>query len=613
MKKSRAIELLAPAKNKECGIEAIKHGADAVYIGAPKFGARVGATNSIEEIEELIKFAHCYFAKVYVTVNTIITDEQLVETQEMIWELYRIGVDALIIQDMGIKRLNLPPIPLHASTQADNRTVEKVRFMYEAGFNQVVLARELSLREIREIHDDVPQVKLESFIHGALCVSYSGQCYASYAMSGRSANRGECSQFCRLPFTLEDNKGAQVVEQKHLLSLKDLNRITDLEALLDAGVSSLKIEGRLKDSSYVKNVTAAYREALDAIFEKRGEYRKSSSGKVKLQFSPQLDKSFNRGFTSLFLHGRSRDVASFITPKSIGEEMGYVKDVRRNFIIVAGVKPFSNGDGLCFIDEDGKLQGFRVNRVEGNKLFIHEMPTIPLKTTVYRNYDHEFEKLLGTETSERKIALSFSLKESSGGFVLEALDEDGVRVEKEVELNKELAQRPQQAQIERNLQKLGNTPFECSQLSIELDKDWFIPASILTELRRTVVDELIEKRINVAPKEVYREGDSSFPYPEKRLTYLGNVINKRSRLFYHEHGVDEIEPGYEEKPLDEAVLMFTKHCLRYSLGICPVHQTKSEKYEEPFWLIAPDKERFKLQFDCKQCIMKVVGKNRFKD
>ena len=377
MIRQRKIELLAPAKNLECGIEAVNHGADAVYIGAPKFGARAAAVNSLEDIAALTDYAHLYGVRIYVTVNTILKDEELEETERMIDALYRIGVDALIVQDMGITRLNLPPIPLHASTQMDNRTPEKVRFLADAGFKQVVLARELSLHEIEGIHRACPDVPLEVFVHGALCVSYSGQCYVSQACFGRSANRGECAQFCRLPFSLVDADGKVIVRDKHLLSLKDLNQSELLEQLLDAGATSLKIEGRLKDVTYVKNVTAAYRQKLDEILARRPEYARASSGRCHYTFTPRLDKSFSRGFTHYFLQGRERDIASFDTPKSLGEAMGTMKEQRGGWISVAGVKPFHNGDGVCYLDEQGRLQGFRINRVDGNKLYpAGEMPRI---------------------------------------------------------------------------------------------------------------------------------------------------------------------------------------------------------------------------------------------
>ena len=380
--KQRPIELLAPAKNLECGIEAINHGADAVYIGAPRFGARAAAGNSLADIEALVQYAHLYNVRIYVTVNTILRDDELKETEAMIWDLYRVGVDALIVQDMGLTQLNLPPIPLHASTQMDNRTVEKVRFLADAGFWQVVLARELSVNEISRIHAACPDTLLEVFIHGALCVSYSGQCYVSEACFGRSANRGECAQFCRLQFDMTDADGKVIEKGKHLLSLKDMNQSDNLEELLDAGASSLKIEGRLKDVSYVKNVTAYYRQKLDALFKRRKEYVRASSGSVKLAFRPQLDKSFSRGFTDYFAHGRNPGIFSFNTPKSLGEEVGTVKEIRGNYLTVAGVKAFSNGDGLCYHRCAGHVvQGFRVNRVENNKLFPQEMPRIKPKTS----------------------------------------------------------------------------------------------------------------------------------------------------------------------------------------------------------------------------------------
>lgn len=459
MIKQRKIELLAPAKNLECGIEAVNHGADAVYIGAPKFGARAAAVNSLEDIAALVEHAHLYNARIYVTVNTILKEEELKETERMIWELYRIGVDALIVQDMGITRLNLPPIPLHGSTQMDNRTPEKVRFLADAGFRQVVLARELSLQEIRGIHEACPDVPLEVFVHGALCVSYSGQCYVSQACFGRSANRGECAQFCRLPFSLVDADGKTIVRNKHLLSLKDLNQSEVLEELLDAGATSLKIEGRLKDVTYVKNVTAAYRRKLDAIFARRKEYARASSGTCRFDFQPQLDKSFSRGFTHYFLQGRGGEITSFDTPKSLGEEMGTLKEQRGGYLTVAGVKPFHNGDGVCFLDEQGHLQGFRINRVDGNKLYpAGEVPRIKPRTRLYRNFDQEFERILTRKSSERKIGVCWELADTSFGFSLTAADEDDNRVTLSFPYPKELARTPQVDNLRNQLGKLGNTP-----------------------------------------------------------------------------------------------------------------------------------------------------------
>lgn len=609
MIKQRPIELLAPAKNLECGIEAINHGADAVYIGAPRFGARAAAGNSIEDIKALVEHAHLYNARIYVTVNTILHDEELPETEKMIWELYRAGVDALIIQDMGITRLNLPPIALHASTQMDNRTPEKVKFLSDIGFRQVVLARELSLDEIRNIHDTCPETLLEVFIHGALCVSYSGQCYVSQACYGRSANRGECAQFCRLAFDLVDSNGKTIEQNKHLLSLKDMNQSDNLEALLDAGATSLKIEGRLKDVSYVKNVTAYYRQKLDAIFKYRKEYVRASSGTVKTTFTPQLDKSFSRGFTDYFLRGRNPGIFSFSTPKSLGEEVGTVKEIRGNYFTVAGVKSFSNGDGLCYIDDNGRLQGFRVNRVENNKLFPQDMPRLKPKTRLYRNFDQEFEKLMQKKSAERKMAVDICLTENNFGFTLSLTDEDDNSVSLTLQRAKEPARTPQTDNLRNQLGKLGNTPFEAKDIKIDLSDNWFIPSSELSELRRNAVEKLLEvRRINYR-REVFRMKETKSKFPVSTLTYLGNVMNGSAAEFYKNHGVLKVMPAFEKEQPKDAVLMFCKHCIRYSMGWCPVHHKVRSPFREPYYLVSSDGRRFRLEFDCKQCQMKVLADN----
>ena len=605
MIKQRKIELLAPARNLECGIEAINHGADAVYIGAPKFGARAAAVNSLEDIAALVEYAHLYNVRIYVTVNTILKEEELKETEEMIRELYRIGVDALIVQDMAIAKLELPPIPLHASTQMDNRTVDKVRFLRDAGFRQVVLARELSLREIGKIHEASPDIPLEVFVHGALCVSYSGQCYVSQACFGRSANRGECAQFCRLPFSLVDAEGKMIAKDKHLLSLKDLNQSEELEALLDAGASSLKIEGRLKDVSYVKNVTAAYRQKLDAIFARRKEYTRASSGKCRFDFKPQLDKSFSRGFTHYFLHGRSKDIFSFDTPKSLGEEMGTMKESRGNYLTVAGVKSFSNGDGVCYLDEQGRLQGFRINRVDGNKLYPQEMPRIKPRTMLYRNFDQEFERILARKSSERKIAVCILLAENNFGFSLTMTDEDDNSVTLTLPRDREPARTPQADNLKNQLAKLGNTPFEAERIDIDFSENWFIPASVLSELRRQLVEQLIIARKVNYRRELAVWKPTTHTFPQQTLSYLGNVMNTRAASFYQDHGVKEVEPAYEKQPVEAAVLMFCKHCLRYSMGWCPIHQRERSPYKEPYYLVGTDGKKFRLSFDCKNCQMKV--------
>ena len=607
--KQRPIELLAPAKNLECGIEAINHGADAVYIGAPRFGARAAAGNSLADIEALVQYAHLYNVRIYVTVNTILRDDELKETEALIWDLYRVGVDALIVQDMGLTQLNLPPIPLHASTQMDNRTVEKVRFLADAGFRQVVLARELSVNEISRIHAACPDTLLEVFIHGALCVSYSGQCYVSEACFGRSANRGECAQFCRLQFDMTDADGKVIEKGKHLLSLKDMNQSDNLEELLDSGASSLKIEGRLKDVSYVKNVTAYYRQKLDALFKRRKEYVRASSGSVKLAFRPQLDKSFSRGFTDYFAHGRNPGIVSFNTPKSLGEEVGTVKEIRGNYLTVAGVKAFSNGDGLCYLDAQGRLQGFRVNRVENNKLFPQEMPRIKPKTVLYRNFDQEFDRIMQKKSAERKLAVDVSLAENNFGFTLTMCDEDGNSVSMALSKDKELARTPQHDNLINQLGKLGNTPFVPRNIEVDLSENWFIPSSELAELRRATVEKLLAlRRINYH-RELWRMPETEHPYPQKELTYLGNVMNKEAAAFYQKHGVEKIAPAFEVEHPEGAALMFCKHCLRYSMGWCPVHHKVKSPYREPYYLVSGDGKKFRLQFDCKNCQMKVYSES----
>lgn len=606
MNKVRKIELLSPAKDLQCGIEAINHGADAVYIGAPKFGARAAAENTLEDIHTLCEYAHLYGARIYVTLNTILKEEELEEARNLVWKLYEAGVDALIVQDMALMKMDLPPIPLHASTQTDNRSVEKVCFLQKAGFTQIVLARELSLAEIRKIADST-DVPLEVFVHGALCVSYSGQCYLSAAMCGRSANRGECAQYCRLPYTMLDSDGKVIATSKYLLSLRDMNRVDDLEALLDAGVSSLKIEGRLKDVSYVKNITALYRQKLDKIFARRSEYSRASIGTSHVSFTPQADKSFNRGFTSFFLNGRVKDITSFDSPKSKGEFVGTVKEIKGNSFTVAGVTPLNNGDGLAFFNKQGELEGFRVNRVEANRLFPQEMPAIAPKTGLYRNYDQQFEKLLAKVSAERKIGVSISFEENKIGFTVEMKDESGCRIAIVRPFGKELAKRSQTENIKTQLAKLGNTPFEAKEVVVSMAQEWFVPSSLLAEMRRDAVDKLLAARRICYRRELSKRRDQKEenPFPASSLTYLGNVANSLARSFYQEHGVEKIDPAFELDPVDNVPLMFSKHCLRYSMGWCPNHQKGKSPFREPYYLQYKD-TRLLLQFDCKNCRMLVL-------
>lgn len=606
MGKQRKIELLAPAKDLFCGKEAILHGADAVYIGAPKFSARAAAGNSVEDIRELCDFAHLYNARVYIALNTILTNEELEETERLIRELYRAGADALIIQDMGITGLDLPPIPLHASTQTDNRTPEKVKFLEEAGFTQVVLARELSLEQIREVAAGT-NVALESFVHGALCVSYSGQCYLSAAIGGRSANRGECAQYCRLPYTLADANGKIIARDKHLLSLKDMNRSGDLEALLDAGISSLKIEGRLKDVSYVKNITACYRKKLDALLSRRPEYVRSSSGSSSYTFEPQPDKSFNRGFTSYFLHKRESGITAADTPKSIGEPVGTVKEMKGNSFTVSGLKSLHNGDGLAFFNARGELEGFRVNRVDANRVYPAEMPAVRPRTLLYRNWDQEFEKLLSRPSAERKLALRIELLDNPAGFTLCLTDETDARVMCTFPFEKEPAKRDQQDNIRSQLSKLGNTPFVAAEVKISLRNNWFIPSSLLTEMRRTGIEKLLRnKKMRYSGGWVKPvKGGRQSAFPEKKLTYLGNVSNDRAKAFYEKQGVESIEEAFEQINRKGVPVMFTRHCLRYSMGWCPVYQKTKSPFTEPYYLEYKD-TRLRLEFDCKKCEMRVI-------
>lgn len=606
MGKVRKIELLSPAKDLNCGIEAVNHGADAVYIGAPKFGARAAAGNSLEDIRTLCDYAHQFGVRVYVALNTILKEDELEEAQRLVWSLYEAGTDALIVQDMALMQMDLPPVPLHASTQTDNRTVEKVHFLEQAGFTQVVLARELSLDEIRRIASET-DVALEVFVHGALCVSFSGQCYLSAALSGRSANRGECAQYCRLPYTMVDADGKIIADNKHLLSLKDMNRADELEALMDAGVSSFKIEGRLKDVSYVKNVTAYYRKKLDEILKRRPEYVRVSSGVSRYTFTPQVEKSFNRGFTSFYLHGRTPDVTAFDTPKSLGEFVGTVKEIRGNSFTVAGLTPLNNGDGLVFFNARGELDGFRVNRVVDNRVYPQEMPRLSPKMKLYRNYDQQFEKLLSKPSAVRKIGVSMTFTDNPGGFSLEMEDGSGARITVARLFAKELAEKEQTDNIRVQLAKLGNTLFEAEKIEVNLTDNWFVPSSLLADMRREAVNLLLSDRRIRYPRELSRKPDSVAKplFPQQQLTYLGNVANTRACSFYQEHGVKTIDPAFELKAPDHVPLMFSKHCLRYSMGWCSTYQKKKSPFREPYYLLYKE-VRLRLMFDCKHCQMLVL-------
>jgi putative protease len=605
---NKKIELLSPAKNIECAIEAINHGADAVYIGAPKFSARAAAGNSVQDIEQLALYAHKFNARVYVTINTILKDSELEEVQALIWDLYHAGADAIIIQDMGILQLDLPPIALHASTQMDNRTVEKVQFLEQTGFSQIVLARELNLEQIKNITSQT-NVPIEVFVHGALCVSYSGQCYISQALCGRSANRGECAQYCRLPYELVDAEENVIARNKHLLSLKDLNLSDSLSELLDAGVSSFKIEGRLKDVGYVKNVTAFYRQKLDQILSQSDNYKKSSSGKTTYFFEPNLEKSFHRGSTSYFLKGRNTNIVSFETPKSVGEYVGKAKEIGRNYLVLANPIEFHNGDGLCFLNPQGDFSGFRVNRVEGNRLYPHEMPKINQSTDLYRNLDQAFTQLLAKKTAERKMAVDMSLSDTENGFLLEIKDEDNNLFVLDCPNPKELAKNKEKVNesIQTQLSKLGNTDFYANAINLNLSQAFFIQNSLLADWRRKAIEELTKIRVDKYHSDRKEIKPTTHAYPEKELSYLGNVYNEKAKQFYVQHGVEEIAPAFEKLSVENTPLMFTKHCLKYNFGYCPKSSSKKENlFIEPFSLRYKDK-LLRLEFDCKNCQMIVIG------
>ena len=620
----RKLELLAPAKDLKCGIAAIDCGADAVYIGAARFGARQAVGNSIDDINELCEYAHKFGCKVYVTVNTIIYDNELEDTQKLLNELGRIGVDAILVQDMGITKLQLPQnVALHASTQTDNRSAEKVEWLARHNFDRVVLARELSLEEIRNIHRRVPQTELEVFVHGALCVSYSGVCYASEYCFGRSANRGACAQFCRMKFDLTDKDGNEIINQAHLLSLKDMCRIDSLELLADAGVTSFKIEGRLKDINYVRNVTAAYSNQLNEIISRRGsEYERASSGVCDIRFTPNLNKTFNRGFTDYFLNGRTSDLASFYTPKAMGEYVGKVKEIRGNSFNVAGTTSFANGDGLCFINSNNELEGFRINRAEGNRLFPLRMPRGLRKgIALYRNSDQLFEKELNGDNVQRKLGIRINIKASAEGLHIEAKTCDEklhINLQKDISLEK--AQKSQVDNIKRQISKFGNTIFTVEDVIVEpTDFPWFIPNSILAEIRRQATNELMGRLSEMSENQkdtktkdqaqqlpdngkVSFHSISSYQHP-----YMYNIANRLAHSFYEQEGMSDITPAFEIKKPSSPLVMQCRYCLRHELGQCKKSHKQSGLLKEPLHLRLADGRTFRLEFDCKKCQMNIYA------
>lgn len=620
------LELLSPAKTAEIGREAILHGADAVYIGGPAFGARHNASNTLEDIAGLVEFAHRYRARIFVTMNTILHDAELETAEKQIRQLYDAGVDALIVQDMAMFEMDLPPIQLHASTQCDIRTVEKAKFLSQVGFSQLVLARELTIEQIKAIRAEV-DTPLEYFIHGALCVAFSGQCYISHADTGRSANRGDCSQACRLPYTLSDGQGRVVAYEKHLLSMKDNDQSRNLEALVDAGIRSFKIEGRYKDMGYVKNITAHYRLLLDEILERRPELARASSGRTQVMFTPDVDKNFHRGHTDYFAQGRQETIGAFDSPKYVGVELGTVARIGGDNFDLVTHAPMANGDGLNYmhkrdtvgiqantvqkLGEDGDGQRWRVFPNEG----LATLPGLKVGTVIHRNRDHQWEATLTKKSSERKVRADLRLEDAAGGLRLTITDEDGITTATDAALALQPAQQAEQALagLRASVAKLGNTMFEAGTIAVALSQPWFVPASAINGLRRDAVAAQEAARLAAWQRpERAQPVEPPAAYPDTQLSYLANVYNDKARAFYHKHGVQLIAAAYEahEEP-GEVSLMITKHCLRFSFNLCPkqakgVQGVQGQVRAEPMTLVSGD-EKYTLKFDCKPCEMHVIG------
>jgi putative protease len=600
----RKIELLAPAKNLETGLAAINFGADAVYIGPEKFSARSAAANSLEDIEKLINHAHLFHAKVYAAINTILFDKELEDAGKLITDLYDRGIDAVIIQDMGILEMNLPPVTLHASTQADNYDLERIKFLDKAGFPRIVLARELSLEQIREVRENT-RCELEFFIHGALCVSLSGRCYMSASMGGRSANRGECAQPCRKSYALTDANGEIISKNRYPLSLKDMNQTSNLNDLIDAGIDSLKIEGRLKDIDYVKNITAHYRKTLDGILEGRSDFMKASSGKVYFDFTPDPHKTFNRGYTDYFLKGRTGSITSPHTPKSLGKETGRVTETGNNWFKIISNEKINNGDGLAFFDKDKNLTGVKANRVEDNMIFPLAMNGIYKDAIIYRNHDTAFEKVLSSDNTARKIELSIQFDETAEGFKLTMTDEDNCSTSSEINLIKEISrsEKSNPGQIKKQLAKLGGTIFTASDIKISMKENFFIPVGILNDLRRNAVQKLLETRTTSLIIRRHEIKKTEILYPYKEIDFRHNVSNHLAERFYRRHGVDEIGKSFETSPNRiTGPLMTTKLCLKYENNLCHKQGGKNKKFTEPFYLVDGD-VKYRIEFDCAGCMM----------
>ena len=616
------LELLSPAKNIDIAKQAILHGADAVYIGGPHFGARHNAGNSVSDIAELVEFAHRFYAKVFVTLNTILHDNELEIARQLIWQLYDAGVDALIVQDMGILAMDIPPIDLHASTQMDIRTPEKAKFLSDVGFSQIVLARELNLTEIANIHQQI-DANIEFFIHGALCVAFSGQCYISHAQTGRSANRGDCSQACRLPFTLKDDQGRVVAYEKHLLSMKDNNQSENLIELIQAGVRSFKIEGRYKDLSYVKNITAFYRKKLDEILEKSDDFVSASSGRTQHSFTPDPNRTFHRGATDYFVRGRQANIGAFDSPKFIGLPIGEMTKVTNQAIDIKSEKVLTNGDGLNVLVKR-EIVGFRADKVEKvannhYRVFPNELPkvfhSLKLPYQINRNLDHNWQQVLLKESSSRRIGVAFELRNQSNIVQLIATSEEGCSVKIALKGEFELAEQSDKAlkNIKDSLSKLGQTIYYLTDLNVNLTEIFFIPSSQLNQLRRDIIDKLTLERLTHYQRKLRKPQAEPAPiYPEEQLSFLANIYNHKAREFYTQHGVKLIESAFEAHEIkDDAPLMITKHCLRFAFNLCPKQAKGIQGVKTkvtPMKLIQNNNEELILKFNCKACEMQVWGK-----
>jgi collagenase-like PrtC family protease len=609
----KKIEILSPAKNLIQGMAAINAGADAVYIGAPQFGARSNATNSIEDIEELIQYAHLFKAQVFVVINTILYDHELADCKKLIYQLYAIGVDALIVQDMALMEMDLPPIVIHASTQANNRDPKHVKFLKDAGMKRVVLARELNLDQIKDI-SKATDVELEFFVSGALCVSFSGNCYMSIANGERSANRGSCAQNCRLPYNLTDGTGKTLIANSHLLSIKDLDLSDQLPNLIEAGITSFKIEGRLKDMVYVKNNTSYLRKKLDAFLENNETYQKASSGKTHYNFEAEMDRSFNRGYTDYFVNKRTEKIGSWDSPKSQGQLIGKLLEIKANGYVIENYDKLNNGDGLCFLNENGEQDGVQINIIINNIVVPNTFKTINPGTLIYRNSDAAFNKLVEREDSAiRKISVKLKFTETNDGFQLVAIDEDGHESLSAFQAEKELAKNEESTvpNIKKNLSKTGNTPFMVDEIEIVFSKNWFLPISKINEVRRVVLEQLVDIRVKQYHREEFQITKTDHPYPVSKLDFTYNVSNQLSRSFYKRHGVTEIEKAFElQWEPGKSRVMTTKYCVKYELGKCARFQkaTMGEKVVEPLTLKHGENE-YKLKFNCKPCEMEIWEKD----